>query len=97
MLQSIGMTDEQLKKMLIWEGISYVGISGMIALLVGAPLSWIVLKAVNQVVLFFEYHFRFLPFVIMLPELAVVAVLTPVLAYRNMKKKSIVERLREAG
>lgn len=95
MLQSIGMTNEQLKKMLICEGIVYVAISSAIGLLIGGPLSWIVLKALNQVLLFFEYHFRILPFLIMIPVLLLVAVLTPMSAYRNLKKKSIVERLRE--
>lgn len=96
MLQSIGMTNEQLKKMLIWEGIGYVGISGIIGLAAGAPLSWIVLRAVNQVLAFFDYRFRLLPFLILIPVLMAVAVLTPVLAYRNLRKKSIVERLQEA-
>lgn len=96
MLQSIGMTSEQLRKMLVCEGVGYVVISGIIAFLAGAPLSWVVLNAVNNVLLFFEYHFRVLPFVILLPVLVAVAVLTPMLAYRNLQKKSIVERLREA-
>lgn len=96
MLQSIGMTDGQLKKMLVCEGVSYVAISGLIAFLIGIPFSWTVLKALNQVLLFFEYRFRILPFFIMIPALLAVAVLTPVLAYRNLRKKSIVERLREA-
>lgn len=95
MLQSVGMTNEQLKKVLVYEGVGYVAISAIVALLVGIPLSWAVLKAVNQVLLFFEYHFRILPFLIMIPALVAVAALTPILAWRNLQKKSIVERLRE--
>jgi len=95
MLQSIGMTNDQLRKVLICEGVSYVAISGAISFLIGGPLSWLVLGALNKVLLFFEYHFRILPFLILLPLLLLVAVMTPLLAYRNLKKKSIVERLRE--
>lgn len=96
MLQSIGMTDGQLRKMLVWEGICYVGISGIIGIAAGVPLSWTVLGALNRMIRFFDYHFQFLPFLLLLPVLAAVAVLTPMLAFRSLRKKSIVERLREA-
>lgn len=96
MLQSIGMTNVQLKKTLICEGISYIVIAGVISFVLGSLLSWAVLGALNHVILFFEYRFQILPFVIMIPVLMLVAVLTPVIAYRNLQKKSIVERLRES-
>jgi putative ABC transport system permease protein len=46
-------------------------------------------------ILFFEYRFQIWSFVIMIPILALVAVLAPVAAYKNLQKKSIVERLRD--
>lgn len=95
MLQSIGMTNGQLRKMLICEGISYVAVSGVISFLIGSPLSWLVLNAMNKILLFFDYRFQILPFLIMIPMLLFVAVFAPLMAYRNLKKKSIVERLRE--
>lgn len=94
-LQSIGMTNTQLKKTLICEGISYVVISGIISFIAGSFLSWMILNALNDVILFFEYHFQILPFVIMIPLLVIVAILAPLFAYRNIRQKSIVERLRE--
>lgn len=96
MLQSIGMTNGQLQKMLIWEGVSYVGIAGVISFFLGSLLAWGVLSALNNVILFFEYRFQILPFLIMMPILLAVAALAPVIAFRRMGKKSIVERLREA-
>lgn len=95
MLQSIGMTDRQLKRTLIYEGISYIAISGVIGFVLGSLLAWAILSALNRVILFFEYRFQLLPLVIMLPVLILVAVLAPILAYRNLCRKSIVERLRE--
>lgn len=44
---------------------------------------------------FFEYRFQVLPFLIILPMLLIVAVIGPMAAYRRIRKKSIVERLRE--
>lgn len=96
MLQSIGMTGSQLRQTLIWEGMIYIGISCTIGFAVGSISSWIVLRALNHVIMFFEYRFQILPFVIILPVLLLTAVLAPALACRNVKQKSIVERLRES-
>ncbi len=76
--------------------VSYIALSGVIGFLAGSLLSFLVLRALNNVLLFFEYHFQILPFVIMMPVFLVTAVLAPVAAYRNVRKKSIVERLRES-
>ena len=93
MLQSVGMTSGQLRRTLICEGISYIAISGIISFVLGSLLSWAILTALNHVILFFEYRFQILPFVIMIPLLVLVAVVVPTAAYRNLQKKSIVERL----
>lgn len=95
MLQSIGMTNEQLRKVLIYEGVCYIAIALVTSFILGSLLSFGVLNALNQVLLFFKYRFQILPFVIMTPLLLFVAVVTPALAYRRIKSKSIVERLRE--
>ena len=95
MLQSIGMTGAQLLATLIWEGVSYIAISGAISFVLGSILAWLVLRALNGVILFFEYRFQILPFVIVLPVLLSVAALAPAVCYRQMRKKSVVERLRE--
>lgn len=95
MLQSIGMTNAQLQKVLVYEGFCYIGAAGIVSFLIGSLLSWKILEALNHILLFFDYHFQIIPFFIMMPLLLLVAVLTPLSAYRSMKKKSIVERLRE--
>ena len=95
MLQSIGMTKAQLQKMLIWEGVSYVGIAGAASLCIGSIFSRAILQALNKVIMFFEYRFQILPFVVMVPILAAAAILTPLLSFRQLQKHSIVERLRE--
>ncbi|MBD5520612.1 MAG: FtsX-like permease family protein, partial [Lachnospiraceae bacterium] len=96
MLQSIGMTNAQLKKTLICEGIAYIAISAGVSFVLGSLLSWKVLEALNNVFLFFEYRFQLLPFIITIPILLLVAVLAPLLSFKQLRKKSIVERLRES-
>lgn len=94
-LQSIGMTNSQLKKTLVFEGLGYVAASGAVSVVLGSLFSWAVLKAMNNVIWFFEYRFRVLPFVILIPPLLLAAVLVPLLAWRGIGKRSIVDRLRE--
>lgn len=94
-LQSIGMTGGQLRKTLIFEGISYVAVSGAVSFVLGSILSYVILKAMNNMILFFEYRFQILPFVIMIPVLVLASVLVPVLAWKRIGRRSIVERLRE--
>ncbi len=89
------MTGAQLLATLIWEGVSYIAISGAVSFVLGSILAWLVLRALNGVILFFEYRFQILPFVIVLPVLLLVAALAPAVCYRQMRKKSVVERLRE--
>ncbi len=95
MLQSIGMTDEQIRKTLVCEGGAYIVIEGGISLIAGSVLSYLIVNALNHMILFFEYRFQLWSFVIMIPILMLVAVLAPVAAYQNLRKKSIVERLRD--
>ena len=94
-LQSIGMTGNQLVRMLILEGVRYVAAAGVISFIVGSLLARIILGALNNVIMFFEYQFQIMPFIMMLPVLLIVAVLVPVAAWHRLQKKSIVERLRE--
>lgn len=93
-LCSIGMTEQQLKRMILEESLYYVLISGIISVALGTALSRIILLALNNVIMFFAYRPNFLAFVIMLPLFLVLAALMPYLAYNRMKKESIVERLR---
>lgn len=96
-LQSIGMTKDQLLATLIFEGISYIAISGAAGFVLGSILSWVILRAMNHLVLFFEYRFQILPFVVIIPVLTLAAVAVPVIAWRSVGRKSIIERLRENG
>ena len=93
-LCSIGMTEQQLKRMILEEGMYYVLISGVVSLVLGTLVSWGIMTALNNVVLFFSYQPSFLAFLIMIPLLLILAAAVPYLAYNRIKKESIVERLR---
>ena len=96
MLQSIGLTDRQLKWLLFYEGIYYILFTAVISLAAGSMLSLSVIRAIGNIVKSFEYQFTALPFAVTLPIFLLIGILVPEFAYRKAKKSSIVERLREA-
>lgn len=93
-LQSIGLTNEQLKKMLIYEGIYYIGIAGIFSLLIGSILSVSLIQSLNNILAYFEYRFTILPFICLIPLSIIIAFVIPLISYQLVKKYSIVERLR---
>lgn len=93
-LQAMGMTGRQLCSMLVWEGIIYIGGSAITALilnLITIPLG----KLIEEIFWFCDYSFTILPLIAAIPVLAVIGIIIPVIIYKNLTKKSIVERLRE--
>ncbi len=93
MIQSVGMTKRQLRKMLICEGLDYAAITLMVSYLVSALAVGIGVRAMtaNE---FSTFHFTLMPLMICTPVLLAFAVLIPFLCFKNLEKQSIVERLR---
>ena len=93
MIQSVGMTKGQLRKMLICEGLDYAAITLIVSYLVSALAVGIGVRALaaNE---FSTFHFTLMPLMICTPILLAFAVLIPFLCFRNLEKQSIVERLR---
>lgn len=95
MLQSIGMTARQLRKMLMIEGLLYTfgaALAALVLILLTAP--WVG-PALNGLIWFFTYRFTLWPFALILPIFAVLGVVVPVLSGRAAERYSVVERLRQ--
>ena len=95
MLQSIGMTGKQLKKMLVLEGLYYTLGSVVISFILAVTISPSAANVVENMFWFFEYHFMITPLFITVPIFTLLGILLPLISYRFLAKKSIVERLRE--
>ena len=96
MLQSIGMTGSQLKRMLILEG--FLQTLGSLAL---STVLWLVIffpvtNLLEQVFWFFSPQFSVQPLTILAPIFALLGTLVPLAVYHHATKRTIVERLREA-
>lgn len=94
MLQSVGMTGKQLNTMLVYEGVYYTMLSAALSLVLSAALGPLV-GSLCSVFWFFTYQFTVLPVFMVIPLFLVLGILVPLLMYRSINRRTIVERLRE--
>lgn len=95
MLGAIGMGGRQMKRMLIWESTAYIGSAALLSVTAGNLLGWQICRDPmirNQWA--FTYHFTLAPVAACLPILLLAASAVPLVFYKKLCKKSIVERLR---
>ena len=96
MMESVGMTKSQLRKMLIYEGL-YCGFYTIaISFILTVIFTFGVLSQFSKAVWFMSYKFGILPLLVAYPALLVLSALIPYLAFRGVGKQSVVERLRIA-
>ncbi len=96
MLQSIGMTGRQLRRMLVWEGMLYALISLAASLLISLLGSLLLSSVLERVFWFFTYRLTLLPILICTPVLLLIAAAVPSGCYSRLARQSVVERLRES-
>ena len=95
MLQSIGMTGKQLKRMLSFEGLYYAVGTILTSAVLGVLFSVIVVRGISSGIWFFTYRFVMWPMLVIYPFLILLTVAIPALLYRQIAKASIIERLRQ--
>ena len=95
MLQSIGMTGKQLKRMLSFEGLYYAVGTILTSAVLGVLFSVIVVRGISSGIWFFTYRFVMWPMLVIDPFLILLTVAIPALLYRQIAKASIIERLRQ--
>ncbi len=95
MLQSIGMTGKQLKRMLSFEGLYYAVGTILTSAVLGVLFSVIVVRGISGGIWFFTYRFVMWPMLVIYPFLILLTVAIPALLYQQIAKDSIIERLRQ--
>ncbi len=96
MLQSIGMTGKQLKRMLVYEGLLYALGSVVCSLLLTLLTGPLASRALGSMFWFFTYRLTVGPILLTAPVFALLGWAVPLAVYRSVSKLTIVERLREA-
>lgn len=94
-MQSIGMTDKQLRKMVVFEGLYYAAATIIVSLVLGILFSYGVIGGMVGNLWFFSYKFTIIPLLMAYPALLVLSVIIPYVAFRSISKQSVVERLRD--
>ncbi|ULO08314.1 FtsX-like permease family protein [Paenibacillus sp. 19GGS1-52] len=94
-LESIGMTKKQLKKMLVYEGLYNVLLTVAITSTLGVLITYSISKNITGIMAFTVFHMSWLPFILVIPILLVIAYTVTLSAYKTLNKATIVERLRE--
>ena len=97
MLQSVGMTTGQLRKMLITEGLAYTASAGLLSITLGTAISGLFAGTIAKSLWFFTYHFTLLPLAVTIPILLLIGILLPLPVLNTVERQSIVERLRETA
>ena len=93
-LQSIGMTGGQLKKMLVCDGVFYAAASMIFTLTCGILISYALIAANSDQMWFFTYRFTALPLIYSFAVLVVISALIPFVCCRKICAASIAYRLR---
>ena len=95
-LQSVGMTGKQLNRMLMTEGIIFAGSAVAVTLALIVIMGPVIGKALESMFWFFSYHINVVPILAVAPFFLLLGVMIPLISYKNVVRRSVVERLREA-
>ena len=94
-MRSIGMTKKQLQKLMIYEGMIYAVLAGVIGILLGAVLSVTLVKNLSANIWYLKYQFTVLPAVIVSGICLLLSAGISAMTDKVWNKGSIVEQLRE--
>lgn len=94
MLQSIGMSGQQLKLLLVLEGLYYVIGTVIGTLILSIIISFGIMRPIINSLTWFQFDFTIVPLLVAYPILLMLAIIIPLATYRTMAKESIVKRLR---
>ena len=92
-LESIGMTRKQIKKMVVSESLCYVILSIAIAVLIGLPASHFVFENLN--IYRIPFTFPMIKNLVLFLIMIMVCVVSPLLLLRKANNESIIELLRQ--
>lgn len=94
-LESIGMTERQMKKMLVQEGLLFAGSSLLLSSTVGIGVTYVIYQSVNYMDV--GFYFPLIPVLGVYVLVILVCICVPLLLYHySIRGKSAVERLQES-
>ena len=94
-LESIGMTKKQIKKMLTLEGLYYALITTGFIFTIGMAIIYAVSELTKNIADYAKFVFPTLPLIFLIIIIFAVCLITPSLVFKISSKQSVTERIRE--
>jgi putative ABC transport system permease protein len=95
LLQSLGMSQKQLRGMLLWEGCGYALITLLLASTFGNAAVYGIFKIFQNEADYAVFTYPVIPVILLFLAIIIVCIITTETAYKSICKRSIVERLSE--
>ena len=95
MLESIGMTNSQSKKMILFEGMYYIILTAVLVIPLGLVASFLA-PMMLPIYGGFKIGIYLVSVIVAMSIISIIMLVVPLIGYRNISKESIVERLRIA-
>lgn len=93
-LQSIGLTEKQLLKMLRYEGLIYSASATIITVILGAGMGYLTVCAMKTANAYFFFNFPWAVVIGYLAAILIVQVILSAFTTRTLKKQSLVDRIK---
>jgi len=96
-LESVGMSRRQVRAMVRWEGAFYWGATLLVAVTIGNYIAIWLLSLLRDTgePQFATLSYPFVPIIMVYAAIIIICSITPEIAYKNISRASLVERLRE--
>lgn len=94
-MESIGMTKKQIKKMLTLEGLYYAGITTIFILTIGMAIIYGISELTKQIADYAVFVFKAEPLLLLIISIFAVCLITPSIVFKELSKRSVTERIRE--
>lgn len=94
-IESIGMTKKQIKKMLTFEGAYYAAIITVLISTVGIGIMYLISMLTKQIMDYAKFNFPLISLTIVIVLMFTICMVTPTIVYKINSKQSITERLRK--
>ncbi|MDF2925028.1 MAG: hypothetical protein K0R57_3942 [Paenibacillaceae bacterium] len=95
-MESLGMTSRQLRKLLMLEGGGYALVSTVLVSTLGTLATYGVFRLFRKEAAYAVFRFPWLPLAVVIILVGAACVTVPLVAFRQIRHNSIVERLRQA-
>lgn len=93
-MESVGMTRRQIKRMLIFEGLFYAGFTSLLIITLGSAILYGVSRLSVHIADYAVFHYPFSALGVMLLAIVPICFIVPVIIYHFVSRQSVVERLR---